>query len=246
MMRIWAISDLHLSLASNKPMDIFGAHWRDHHLRIAAAWDDLVADTDVVLCCGDLSWADKPAQASADLDWLGQRPGSKVLIKGNHDHWWPKSRARLDALLPPRTWALKKRACRIGRASFFGVRGGDFAPLTRYQDQRNQAEINRILNREEHDLILSIDDLDRCEAEAPQPVQRYCLCHYPPWPADRSDTRFHDRIVATGTRHCLFGHLHADPADIAHLQGTVDGVDYRCTACDVLGFTPVLVDEMAE
>ncbi len=243
-MRIWAISDLHLSLTGAKPMDIFGPHWTDHHLRIAAAWDALVDDDDVMLCCGDLSWADKPEQAAPDLAWLGQRPGAKVLIKGNHDYWWPKSQARLEALLPPRTWALKKRACRIGRASFFGVRGGDFAPLTRHQDRRSQAEIDRILAREEHELALSIDDLDRCEADAPQPLRRYCLCHYPPWPADRSDLRFHQRIRATGARHCLFGHLHAEPAEIAHLHGSFDGVEYRCTACDVVGFKPVLVDEV--
>jgi hypothetical protein len=42
-MRIFAISDLHLSFTSNKPMDKFGEHWYKHHEKIAeaAAWSDI-------------------------------------------------------------------------------------------------------------------------------------------------------------------------------------------------------------
>ena len=25
---------------------------------------------------------------SPDLAWLAARPGTKVLLKGNHEHWW--------------------------------------------------------------------------------------------------------------------------------------------------------------
>src|SRR5258705_2712267 len=31
------------STSGAKPMDVFGAHWKDHPERIAAAWDALVA-----------------------------------------------------------------------------------------------------------------------------------------------------------------------------------------------------------
>ena len=54
-MAIWAISDLHLSLSSDKPMDVFGDHWIGHHDQMAAAWDDLVAPDDLVLVPGDNS-----------------------------------------------------------------------------------------------------------------------------------------------------------------------------------------------
>ena len=35
-MRIWGLSDTHLSFAHPKPMDIFGEHWRNHPDKIAA------------------------------------------------------------------------------------------------------------------------------------------------------------------------------------------------------------------
>lgn len=33
-MRVFAISDLHLSFAADKPMDLFGEAWRDHVERL--------------------------------------------------------------------------------------------------------------------------------------------------------------------------------------------------------------------
>jgi len=194
-MRIWALSDLHLSLGGDKPMDVFGEHWADHHLRMAAAGDELVADEDIVLSPGDFSWALKPAEAAPDFAWLAERPGRKILIKGNHDYWWPKSKAKLAALLPPRTMALKKTACRIGGLGFFGARGGDFAPLTRYGDERSQEQIDRALDKEFTELERSLTMLQELEAAGTGagPLQgRVCLFHYPPIPPGQRSSRFHE------------------------------------------------------
>ena len=84
-MAIWAISDLHLSHASDKPMDVFGSHWIGHHHRMAENWDRLVGDDDLVLVPGDNSWALKLEEAAQDLQWIHERPGTKMLLKGNHD-----------------------------------------------------------------------------------------------------------------------------------------------------------------
>lgn len=35
---LYAISDLHLSLSSDKPMDVFGEQWNNHHERIRENW----------------------------------------------------------------------------------------------------------------------------------------------------------------------------------------------------------------
>jgi predicted phosphohydrolase len=61
-MRIFAISDLHLSFEVDKPMDIFGQSWTDHPRRIKEYWSKLVRDDDLVLIPGDISC--------------------------NHDYWW--------------------------------------------------------------------------------------------------------------------------------------------------------------
>jgi uncharacterized protein len=133
---IWAISDLHLSTNGAKPMDIFGDHWGNHAERMAERWDALVAPDDIVVTPGDFSWANKPAEVAGDFAWLAARPGSKIMVKGNHDYWWTGTHKRMAEILPPKTYALKKTAVIVHGVGFFGVRGGDFAPLTRYGDER--------------------------------------------------------------------------------------------------------------
>ena len=87
-MRIFAISDLHLSFSVDKPMDIFGRGWENHFLQIEADWNEKVCDDDVVIIAGDISWAMTLSQAEADFEKLGALKGQKLIIRGNHDYWW--------------------------------------------------------------------------------------------------------------------------------------------------------------
>jgi len=87
-MRIWGLSDLHLSFSGQKPMDVFGAHWNDHVRRLEAAWRAAVRPEDHVCLPGDLSWAMRLSDVQDELQWLGSLPGKKILLKGNHDYWW--------------------------------------------------------------------------------------------------------------------------------------------------------------
>lgn len=89
-MAIFAISDLHLSLSKPKPMDIFGPAWADHANTIRRNWIASVKDKDIVLIPGDISWAMKLHEAMPDLNFLADLPGTKVLIRGNHDYWWQR------------------------------------------------------------------------------------------------------------------------------------------------------------
>jgi hypothetical protein len=223
-------------------MDVFGDHWENHADRMAQAWDAAVGPDDIVVTPGDFSWAMKAAEAESDFAWLGARPGSKVLVKGNHDYWWPSSHAKMAQLLPPRTYALKKTACHIGGIGFFGVRGGDFAPLTKYGDKRTQDEVNQWLDRELAELQASISQLDALDAAAGRPRGlRVCLFHYPPIPPGRTASRFTSVIEAAGASWCIYGHLHGRELSAAKVEGTWNGVTYRCTSCDQVGFTPLRI-----
>ena len=53
-MSIYAISDLHLSFNTNKPMDIFG--WENYEERIKKNWLEKVNEKDLVLLPGDFAW----------------------------------------------------------------------------------------------------------------------------------------------------------------------------------------------
>ena len=85
-MSIYAISDLHLSLNTNKPMNIFG--WNDYEEKIKQDWLEKVRDEDLVLLPGDFSWEMNLENTYKDFEFINNLPGSKLLLKGNHDLWW--------------------------------------------------------------------------------------------------------------------------------------------------------------
>ena len=57
-MALFVIADLHLSLGTDKPMDVFRG-WQDYVQRLEENWRDSVAPEDTVVIAGDISWAMK-------------------------------------------------------------------------------------------------------------------------------------------------------------------------------------------
>ena len=86
-MALFAIGDTHLSLSSNKPMDVFGGGWEGYVDKLRAGFT-AVGPEDTVVLCGDLSWGMSLEEAKKDLEFLNSRlPGEKWILKGNHDYW---------------------------------------------------------------------------------------------------------------------------------------------------------------
>ena len=96
-MALYAISDLHLALSTDKPMDIFGGHWVNHDEKIKKNWENKITEEDTVLIAGDISWSMKHEDSKMDLDWVNSLPGKKIISKGNHDYWW-NSISKLNAM----------------------------------------------------------------------------------------------------------------------------------------------------
>jgi hypothetical protein len=231
MARLFAIADLHLSLSGAKPMDVFGALWKNHPERIAAAWDALVAPGDAVLLPGDLSWARNLEEAREDLAWIGARPGVKILLRGNHDGWWAAI-ARVRRALPPGCHALQNDAFDLSGVVVVGARGW-LAP----DDPTALAGDEAIFLRELTRLRLSIADADR---RFGRETPRVAMLHYPPWIEGRAPTGVVDVLREGGVRTCVYGHLHG--ADHAlGVQGDREGIRFHLVAADAIGFAPLPV-----
>ncbi|ANM28643.1 hypothetical protein ABI59_01975 [Acidobacteria bacterium Mor1] len=229
MERLFALADLHLSTSGDKPMHIFGEHWRDHADRMAAAWDERVGDEDVVLLPGDLSWARKLDEARGDLDWIGARPGRKLLLKGNHDTWW-SSVNKVRAALPEGCDALQNNAFELERFVVVGARG-----WTAPEDPIATEDDGKLHMRELERLRLSILDADR---RFGRDKPRVAMLHFPPWLLDQAPTRVIGLLQNGGVSLCVYGHLHGD--DHRHaVTGVRDGIDFRLVAADAVDFAPV-------
>jgi predicted phosphohydrolase len=230
---LWTISDLHLSFAQPKPMDIFGDRWKNHPQRIAAAWHERVGGDDSVLIAGDISWAMKLDDALPDLEWIAALPGRKIMIRGNHDYWCPRGVGPVRRRLPPGMEILSADAVDAGDAVVCGTRGWVTPEMPGFEAATDLAIYNRELGM-----------LDRALAAAHKlaagvkPI--VVMIHYPPF-LDRRPTEFARRIAAGGAAACVYGHLHRPQDWAIATQGLVDGVDYQLTSCDYLGFGPVAV-----
>ncbi len=260
-MRVFALSDPHLALGTpGKEMDRFGPQWVGHAAKMAAAWDASVHADDLVLVPGDISWARDLAQARPDLEWLAARPGTKVIGKGNHEHWWPDSRRKLAAALPPGVHALHAEALRFGDVAVCGTRLWDVPgqswhdviawegePISREQTEADAAAALLVYQRELGRLDRALAALD------PSARLRIAMLHYPPVapaeaPADTAGApqlrgnELTERFERAGVQHVVFGHVHAlKPEARARIGGTLNGVTYRLAAVDFIGFEPVLV-----
>ena len=89
-MKVFAISDLHLSINNPKPMDIFGPVWSNYLEEIEKDWKAKVTDDDIVLMAGDFSWAMKLADAKSDIEYISKLPGKKIIISDTTNANLPK------------------------------------------------------------------------------------------------------------------------------------------------------------
>ena len=94
-MGLYAIGDLHLSLSTDKPMDVFGKEWKDHVEKIEKNWKKQIHQEDTVVITGDHSWGRNLNESRADLGFIASLPGRKILLRGNHDMFWDAKKTRL-------------------------------------------------------------------------------------------------------------------------------------------------------
>ncbi|MGI6003789.1 MAG: metallophosphoesterase [Christensenellales bacterium] len=224
-MNIYAVSDLHLSGAAPKAMDIFGDHWRNHFEQIKSAWLQAVGEDDVVLIAGDISWAMHLSDAKVDLDAIGALPGKKIMIRGNHDFWWG-SISRVRAALAEGTYALQNDSVTLGASAFAGSRGWTCPGGTHYTQ-----EDEKIYNRELMRLEMSLAHA----AKSQKPI--IGMIHYPPFNERQEPSGFTELFERFEVRKVVYGHLHGASVKSA-FNGVINGVQYILTSCDAIGFAP--------
>ena len=221
-MAVWAISDLHLP-ARQKPMDIFGPHWTTHFEQIREDWIGRVQDQDVVLLPGDLSWAMHLEEAQEDLDRIGELPGTKVLLRGNHDYWW-SSIGRVRRALREGCFAIQNDSLYLDGVLFAGSRGWQIPG-----ELSGDSDDVRIYLRERQRLEMSLKSARARSETAPL----VAMMHYPP----RSDSAegFSDLLKQYGAQDVVYGHLHGAGL-VGAIRGEVDGLRYHQVSCDGLDF----------
>ena len=241
-MALYALSDLHLALSVDKPMDVFGSSWSDYMERIRCNWHDIVAPDDLVIVGGDISWATYLDELTEDFLFLDSLPGKKLLIKGNHDYWWEsvtKMRKYTQINGFDSISFLHNDAFVYNGFSVAGTRGWLLPDSDGFG-----SEDRKIYERELIRLRLSLDAAAKLEEKNPQNAGcRVAVFHYPP--VDITSGRPDEHVLAIlreyGVKKCVYGHIHGPKLKDAFC-GMADGIEFVCASADYLNFTPYKID----
>ena len=226
-MALFAIGDTHLSLAADKPMDVFGGSWEGYVDKLREGFR-AVAPEDTVVLCGDISWGMTLEEAKADFAFLDGLPGQcKLLLKGNHDYWW-NTAAKMGRFFEENGFT----SLRIFHNNWFEY--GEYALCgTRgwfYEEAGDQKVLKRELIRLETSLKAAGDR------------KKLCFLHYPPLYQGYVCSEIVCLLENYGVEHCYYGHLHGGSHRLA-IEGRRGGVEYHLVSADYVKFCPQKICE---
>lgn len=227
-MSLYAIGDLHLSLNSEKPMDVFGGKWDNYVEKLNIGFSQL-GNEDICVICGDISWAMSLEEALMDFKFIDSLPGRKIILKGNHDYWWDTATKiygffRANGIS---TIEILHNNCYFyGDIAICGTRGWF------YEEEANDQHDKKIMNRELLRLETSL--------KAAGDREKKCFFHYPPRYRDYICQDIVDTMKRYGVKSCHFGHIHGAGHRYA-CEGNIEDIEYRLVSADYVGFTPVKV-----
>jgi len=209
----------------------FGERWTRHPESLAEAWKATVAPNDVVLIAGDVSWAQTINRVLPDLAWLGALPGRKILLRGNHDHWWKDIVNVRKIVEPLGFYALEGDSIEIDGVIICGAMGHLAPEDPYYVPDVKKDRYHRELTR----LELALEHATRTR-KPDQPV--ILVMHYPPFTSEGKPTAYTELISLYQPTICVYGHLHRGTEWETACNGVYNGVHYALVAADYLAMVP--------
>lgn len=225
-MSLYAIGDLHLSLGTDKPMDIFGEKWRGHTQKLIEGFSSL-NDDDICVLCGDLSWAMGLEASIGDFKFINSLPGRKIVLKGNHDYWWSTAAAakRMFAESGIDTVdILYNNFFEYGEYAICGTRGWF------YEEESGGEHDKKIMRREIMRLEASL--------KAAGNRKKLVFLHYPPIYQKYRCEEILALLKEHDVRLCCYGHIHGKGCAAA-FNGWHDGTEFKLVSADFVDFAPI-------
>ena len=224
-MALYAIGDLHLSLNSQKPMDVFGGAWSGYMEKLKNGFSVLKPEDTTVLM-GDLSWALDLQGARDDFAWINEIPGRKIILKGNHDYWWSTA-AKFQAFCAEngfdRMHILNNNHFEYDGFAICGSRGWFF------EEERSSDHDEKVFKRE----LVRLEASLKSAGDLPKLV----FLHYPPRYKGYTCDEMLEILDRYQVRQCYYGHLHGASHGLA-MEGQWDGVEFKLLSADRLNFQP--------
>ncbi|MBE6717683.1 MAG: serine/threonine protein phosphatase [Ruminococcaceae bacterium] len=235
-MSLFALSDTHLSLYNDKPMDIFGNRWQSYAQKLDKGWKAVVTDKDTVVIAGDVSWGISLEEAKLDLKYIDSLPGKKIISKGNHDYWWSTA-SKINKFFEENgittIGCMHNNAFVVDNVTVCGTRGW----FSEGKNAPREADFDKIVAREAGRLELSIKE----GLKLSENNEIVVFLHFPPVYNDYVCDEILDVLHKYNVKRVFYGHIHG----VYNLPQTIsfDGIEFSITSADYLNFVPLLVNK---
>lgn len=245
-MSLFVIADLHLStdVATNKSMEVFGSRWTDYMSKIQKNWNSIVTENDTVIIPGDISWALRLEEATSDLAYIEKLNGKKFLGKGNHDFWWTTNKKMNEFFKASGFESLEvlhNNAFIVEGAVICGTRG--WFPDESQQTAVNNADYDKIINREVGRLKLSLDAAKKLQAEYREQngetLPILVFLHFPPVRGEYCIRELIDVLRDHNIENVYYGHIH-NSYDTPRCF-TFENIKFTIVSSDFLNFYPLKI-----
>ena len=161
-------------------------------------------------------------EAKNDFEYLNKLPGTKLLLKGNHDYWWD-SLSKMRKFLQENNF---KNIDFIYNNSYIwenkiivGTRG--------WSEQEENPE--KIIRRENLRLELSLKN--GVEQFGTEKEIIVCM-HYPPFNKyEKLELNFIKTMKKYNVKTCIYGHIHGEATKEA-IEGNIEGIKYILASSD--------------
>lgn len=254
---VYIIGDTHLAIGDkNKSMEVFGTLWDNYMEKIRKNWLETVEENDSVIIAGDFSWAMNMEEAIEDFKYIAGLPGTKYILKGNHDFWWSTISKMEKALKEndiENIHFIYNNAYIIEDVGIVGAKG-----WSTLNPEEEYVNVRREKLRLENSILDLKKQLEKLSKEEQEKIRKVCVLHYPPIYREdvekryanyienleisdeekkqmKKDTDYISLLNDNNIKKCYYGHLHGDSHNDA-IQGMYRGVDFSLISGDYTNF----------
>ena len=248
-MSLFAIGDLHLHFNSElkAPGQLHGRVWKKHEQKFRAYCEKLLTEEDTLVLAGDHSWGKNLEQAEADLQYICELPGRKILLRGNHDMFWDAKKTKaLNERYAGKLEFLQGNYYTYKDYALVGTKGFTFEGpfwIDRYGrivdwDEAAKEHAEKIVQRELKRLR------DSFEAAARDGYRNFIMfLHYPPTSVLETESGFTKMAEEYGAEQVVYAHCHGKSRFHDSIEGVHNGIRYRLVSGDYLKWHPCRIKD---
>ena len=231
-MSLYAIGDFHLAFSRPEmTMERLSKRWENYVQRIDENYRKLIGPEDTCVITGDHSWGRNLNECGPDLDFIASLPGRKILLRGNHDAFWPvKKTQALNRMFEGRLEFLQNNFCNYEDYALVGTKGYC------YEGKDSIEHYIKIMQRELERLLISFN------AAKDAGYRKFIVfLHYPPTSMDETESPFTKMAEVFGAEQVIYSHSHGHLRYDDSIKGKFHGITYRLVSSDYLQFQPVRI-----